>query len=57
MGGLAKGVGLVNAMIFPLAAFFVAGLISAYVAKHSKRIKAQQLEAFPPTGPVAIIQK
>lgn len=57
MGALATGVGLVNAMFFPLAAFFVAGLISAYVAKHSKRIKAQQLEAFPPTGPVAIIQK
>ena len=53
MGGLAKNVGLVNAMIFPLVSFFVAGLISAYVAKHSKRIKAEQLEAYPATGPIA----
>jgi fucose permease len=53
MGGLAKNVGLVNAMIFPLVSFFIAGLISAYVAKHSKRIKAEQLEAYPATGPIA----
>jgi hypothetical protein len=55
MGGLADGVGLVNAMIFPLVSFFIAGLISAYVAKNAKRIKAQQLEAFPPTGPVSVL--
>lgn len=55
MGGLADGVGLVNAMIFPLISFFIAGLISAYVAKNAKRIKAQQLEAFPPTGPVSVL--
>jgi predicted MFS family arabinose efflux permease len=57
MGALATGVGLVNAMIFPLVAFFAAGLISAYVAKNSKRIKAEQLLAFPPTGPVSVIPK
>jgi len=57
MGALATGVGLVNAMIFPLTTFFVAGLISAYVAKHSKRIKADQLVAFPPTGPISVVEK
>jgi pheromone shutdown protein TraB len=55
MGGLAEGVGLVSAMIFPLVSLFVAGLIAAYVAKHSKRIRSEQLDAFPPTGPVPIV--
>lgn len=55
MGGLAEGVGLVGAMTFPLISFFIAGLIAAYVAKHSKRIRSEQLEAFPPTGPVPIV--
>lgn len=55
MGGLAEGVGLVGAMTFPLISLFVAGLIAAYVAKHSKRIRSEQLEAFPPTGPVPIV--
>ena len=54
MGGLADGVGLVAAMTFPLISLFIAGLIAAYVSKHSKRIRSEQLEAFPPTGSVPI---
>jgi len=55
MGGLVETSGLVLAMIFPLTTFVIAGVISAYVARHSKRIKAQSMAAYPPTGPISSI--
>jgi hypothetical protein len=43
------------AMIFPLVLFVIAGAISAYVSRHSKRIREQSLAAYPPTGPISAI--
>ena len=55
MGSLVEVNGLVMAMIFPLVLFVIAGAISTYVARHSKRIREQSMAAYPPTGPISEI--
>lgn len=53
MGALAQ-VDLITAMIFPVASFFIAGVISGIVAKTSKQNEAAA-NAFPPTGPISVV--
>lgn len=54
MGALAQGIGLVWALGFPIASFFVAGLLAGEVVKRAKR-KDVVANAFPPTGPLSIV--
>lgn len=55
MGALAEGFDLRAAFIFPIAMFFVAGLIAGFVAKHSKKQANEDATAYPPTGPISVI--
>lgn len=56
MGGIAQGVDLQVAFIFPTAMMFIAGFIAHFVAKRAKRAEAVA-NAFPLTGPIAIIKE
>jgi hypothetical protein len=56
MGGIAQGVDLQVAFIFPTVMMFVAGFIAHVVAKRAKRAEAVA-NAFPPTGPISIVQE
>ena len=53
MGSLAQGFGLQWAFAFPIAMYFLAGIVSGYVAKHSKRQAQEDATAYPPTGPIS----
>lgn len=55
MGALAQNVSIVVAFVFPTAMMFVAGYIAHLVAKRAKRADAVAM-AFPPTGPISIIE-
>ena len=56
MGGIAQGVDLQVAFIFPTVMMFIAGFIAHVVAKRAKRAEAVA-NAFPPTGPISIVQE
>lgn len=56
MGSLADGVGLAIAMIFPIVIFVVSGYLQGVVATKSRRLEAQNLENYPPTGSVPVIE-
>ena len=56
MGGLAQGVGLEIAFLFPVALMFIAGVIAGSVAKQAKRKEAME-NAFPMTGPLAVVDE
>jgi len=56
MGSLADGVGLALAMIFPITIFFVSGYLQSIVATKSRKLEAQNLENYPPTGSVPIVE-
>ena len=56
MGSLADGVGLAIAMIFPIIIFFVSGYLQGVVTKKSRKLEAQNLENYPPTGSVPIVE-
>jgi hypothetical protein len=56
MGGLAQGVGLEIAFLFPDALMFIAGVIAGSVAKQAKRKEAME-NAFPMTGPLAVVDE
>jgi MFS family permease len=55
MGALAEGPGLEAAFVFPLASFLAAGIIAGVVVKKSKRLRAENASAYPPTGPISSI--
>lgn len=55
MGALAQNVNIVAAFIFPTALMLAAGFIAHVVAKRAKRADAVAM-AFPPTGPISIIE-
>ena len=54
MGLLASTVGLVWAMVFPIAAFLASGLVQRMVGKRARFREAQNLTAFPPTGTIPV---
>jgi hypothetical protein len=54
MGSLADGVGLAIAMIFPIVIFFISGYLQSIVATKSRKLEAQNLENYPPTGTIPI---
>ncbi|MEY4275856.1 MAG: hypothetical protein RIS26_319 [Actinomycetota bacterium] len=56
MGSLADGVGLAIAMIFPITIFVISGYLQGVVAHKSKKLEAQNLENYPPTGSVPIVE-
>ena len=56
MGSLADGVGLAIAMVFPIAIFFISGYLQSVVATKSRKLEAQNLENYPATGSVPIIE-
>lgn len=56
MGSLADGVGLAIAMIFPIAIFFISGYLQSVVSQKSRTLEAQNLENYPPTGSVPVIE-
>ncbi|MEN9603826.1 MAG: hypothetical protein RL545_515 [Actinomycetota bacterium] len=56
MGSLADGVGLAIAMIFPIVIFFISGYLQSIVATKSRKLEAQNLENYPPTGSVPIVE-
>lgn len=56
MGGLAQGIGLELAYIFPITMMFIAGVLAGQVAKQAKRKEAIE-NAFPPTGPLSIVDE
>ena len=56
MGGMAEGVGLEIAFLFPIAMMFIAGILAGQVAKHAKRKEAMD-NAFPLTGPLTVIDE
>jgi MFS family permease len=56
MGSLADGVGLAIAMIFPITIFFISGYLQSIVATKSRKLEAQNLENYPPTGSVPIVE-
>lgn len=56
MGSLADGVGLAIAMIFPITIFVISGYLQGVVAHKSRKLEAQNLENYPPTGSVPIVQ-
>jgi len=56
MGGLAQGIGLELAFLFPIAMMFIAGVVSGSVAKQAKRKEAME-NAFPPTGSLAVVNE
>lgn len=55
MGALVEDNGMVPAMVFPIVSFFAAGFIAAYVSRNSRRIREASLKAYPPTGPIDVI--
>lgn len=56
MGGMAEGVGLQIAFLFPIAMMFIAGILAGQVAKRAKRREAMD-NAFPLTGPLTVIDE
>ena len=56
MGSLADGVGLAIAMIFPIVIFVLSGYLQGVVSHKSRKLEAQNLENYPPTGSVPIVQ-
>jgi len=54
MGALSDGVGLALAMIFPVLTFFASGYIQGLIAKRSKKMENQNLDAYPPTGSIPV---
>lgn len=56
MGSLADGVGLAIAMIFPIATFFISGYVQGVVSHKSRKLEAHNLENYPATGSVPIIE-
>lgn len=56
MGGLAQGVGLELAFLFPIFMMFIAGVLAGQVAKTAKRKEAME-NAFPPTGPLSVVDE
>lgn len=54
IGGIAN-INLQFAMLTPVIAFVIAGLISSRVAKTAKRREKEMIEAFPPTGILPIV--
>jgi hypothetical protein len=57
MGSLADGVGLAIAMIFPIVIFVLSGYLQSVVSHKSRKLEAQNLENYPPTGSVPIIER
>jgi MFS family permease len=57
MGSLADGVGLAIAMIFPIVIFVLSGYLQGVVSHKSRKLEAQNLENYPPTGSVPIIER
>jgi predicted MFS family arabinose efflux permease len=55
MGALAQSFNLQVAFLFPIAMFYIAGIVAGFVAKHSKRQVNEDATAYPPTGPIASI--
>ena len=55
MGALAQSFNLQVAFLFPIAMFYIAGIVAGFVAKHSKRQASEDATAYPPTGPIASI--
>ena len=55
MGALAEGPGLEAAFVFPIASFLAAGIIAGVVVKKSKKLRAENASAYPPTGPISTI--
>jgi len=55
MGSLTERFGLPLAMIFPIAMFVLAAVISGKVANRNKKLEQEQAIAYPPTSPVATI--
>ena len=51
MGAIAQNVNLVAAMVFPVATFFIAGVISSVVVKRFSKSQT----AYPPTGPITTL--
>ncbi|MFM7013616.1 MAG: MFS transporter, partial [Actinomycetota bacterium] len=56
MGGLAEGVGLEIAFLFPIVMMFIAGILAGQVAKRAKAKEAVE-NAFPPTGPLSVVDE
>lgn len=56
MGSLADGVGLAIAMVFPIVIFVLSGYLQGVVSHKSRKLEAQNLENYPPTGSVPISQ-
>lgn len=56
MGGLAEGIGVTGAFMFPVATFFIAGLLSGVVAKRAKTSDVLN-SAYPSTGAMVISDK
>jgi MFS family permease len=55
MGAIAEGPGIVEAFVFPLVSFMAAGIIAGVVVKKSKKLRAENASAYPPTGPISTI--
>ena len=55
MGALAEGPGLEAAFVFPILSFLAAGIIAGVVVKKSKKLRAENASAYPPTGPISTL--
>ena len=53
MGAISQSVNLVAAFAFPVATFFIAGVISSIVVK---RLPQSSQSAYPPTGPISTLE-
>ena len=56
MGSLADGVGLMIAMVFPIAIFFISGYLQGVVSHKSRKLEAHNLENYPATGSIPIVE-